>query len=214
MRDCLVDIAALAQVDLTDSPEAYNEAMRTAYWEDKDLAGAIAIAFAGISRLLAEARHGSPEHARVRRSQAKALTYDLASFTWPGWDEPGIVITPPEMRAGHAAARANLAMAEELEKGDLPLSRAYWMLGAHELAASLFAEARTAFEAAATHADQAGTEGRSQAALARAFALVAALAEGLGDGSELQAAIALLEAAEDGPAYAEQVRTARSVFGI
>ena len=107
MRDCLEDITTLSAVDLRESPDAYSEAMRHAYWEDRDLAGAIAISFAGISRLLAEAPAAGPERALELRSQAKRLTYDLASYTWPGWDEPGIIVTPPEMRAGYAAARAN-----------------------------------------------------------------------------------------------------------
>jgi len=212
MRDCLVDIATLAQVDLSSSPEAYHEAMRAAYWEDKDLAGAIAIAFAGISRLLAEARHGSAQDAGARRSSAKALTYDLASFTWPGWDEPGIIVTPPEMRAGYAAARANLAMAEELDKGDVPLSRAYWMLGAHELASGHYDEARTSFARAAETADRGGEA--TEAELARCYGLLAGIAVGAPADPDLNQALASLEATTGGSKLVAQVTTARSVFEL
>ena len=150
MRDSFADIAALAEVDLTAQPKAYQDAMRHAYWEDKDLSAAMAIAWAGISRLLALAHASAPEQAHELRSQAKALSHDLASFTWPGWDEPGIVITPPEARAGCAAARANRALAKELEQGELPRARAHWILGAHELAAGRPDDARANFETAAT----------------------------------------------------------------
>ena len=109
MRDSYADIAALAEIDLDAEPDAYTKAMRAAYWEDKDLSGAMAIAWAGISRLLAQAHGATPEQAYGLRSEAKALSYDLASFTWAGWDEPGIVITPPEARAGCAAARVPIS---------------------------------------------------------------------------------------------------------
>lgn len=212
MRDCIADIAALAEVDLSASPDAYSEAMRHAYWEDKDLAGAIAIAFAGISRLLAEARSAEPEHAPALRSGAKKLTYDLASFSWPGWDEPGIIVTPPEMRAGFAAARANLRMAEELDKGDLPLSRAHWMLGAHELSAGHHEEAHASFERAAEHAARAGD--RPQAELALAFAALVAVARDPATTAPLQDALTRLAAMEGGAELVSQVSTAREALEL
>jgi hypothetical protein len=212
MRDCLVDIATLAETDLTESPDAYSEAMRHAYWEDKDLAGATAIAFAGISRLLAEARSAEPSRAYALRSGAKQLTYDLASFTWPGWDEPGIIVTPPEMRAGLAAARANLRMAEELQKGDVALSRAHWILGAHQLAAGHPDEASTSFAEAATAAERAGEPG--EAALAQAFGALAAVAEDPSATPSLDEALARLSVIDGGTELAAQVTTAREVLDL
>jgi hypothetical protein len=214
MRDPFVDIAALAKVDLSVDPDAYSTAMRGAYWEDKDLSGAMAIAWAGISRLLAAANAADAEEAHDLRSRAKALSYDLASFTWAGWDEPGIVITPPEARAGCAAARANLALAEELDKGALPRSRAHWILGAHELAAGRVSEARSAFETAADLAQAAGPEGASEAALARAFSALAGLADGSGTEDALAGAVQRLREDPDGAALVEQVQTARVALHI
>jgi hypothetical protein len=214
MRDSYADIAALAEVDLAVQPTAYLEAMRHAYWEDKDLSAAMAIAWAGISRLLATAHGAEPAAADGLRSQAKALSYDLASFTWAGWDEPGIVITPPEARAGYAAARANLALATELEKGELPRSRAHWILGAHELAAGRPDDAKTNFEAAATLADAAGTEGVSEAKLARAFLALAELGAGTDSEAVLDSALQALREDPDGAALVEQVQTARAVFDL
>lgn len=214
MRDSFADIAALAEVDLTAQPEAYSEAMRHAYWEDKDLSAAMAIAWAGISRLLALAHASAPARAYELRSQAKALSYDLASFTWAGWDEPGIVITPPEARAGCAAARANLAFAKELEQGELPRARAHWILGAHELAAGRPDDARANFETAATLARAAGAEGASEAKLSRAFLVLADLAAGRATETELSATLDELRADPDGAALVEQVKTARAALDI
>lgn len=213
MRDSFADIAALAEIDLGAQPDAYSTAMRAAYREDKDLSGAMAIAWAGISRLLALAHAADTGQAYELRSQAKALSYDLASFTWVGWDEPGIVITPPEARAGCAAARANLALANELEKGELPRSRAHWILGAHELSAGRHADARTAFGSAAELADAAGAEGKSEALLARAFVALTDLADG-GSEAELTATLEQLRADPDGAVLVTQVETAREALGI
>ena len=214
MRDSFADIATLAEVDLAAQPKAYTEAMRHAYWEDKDLSAAMAIAWAGISRLLALAHKSAPEQAYELRSQAKALSYDLASFTWAGWDEPGIVITPPEARAGCAAARANLTMAKELEKGELPRARAHWLLGAHELAAGRPDDARTNFEMAVTLAKAAGSEGASEAKLARAFVVLTDLAASAATEAELEAALKELQADPDGAALVDQVKTARVALDI
>ena len=214
MRDSFADIAALAEVDLAAQPKAYTEAMRRAYWEDKDLSAAMAIAWAGISRLLALAHKSAPEQAYELRSQAKVLSYDLASFTWAGWDEPGIVITPPEARAGCAAARANLTMAKELEKGELPRARAHWLLGAHELAAGRPDDARTNFEMAVTLAKAAGSEGASEAKLARAFVVLTDLAASAATEAELEAALKELQADPDGAALVDQVKTARVALDI
>ncbi len=212
MRDCLADIAALAEIDLAESPDAYSKAMRRAYWEDKDLAGAIAIAFGGISRLLAEARGGPPERASALRNAAKQLTYDLASFTWPGWDEPGIIVTPPEMRAGFAAARANLRMARELGKGDLPTARAHWILGAHELAAGHPDDAQTSFRQAAAAAERADEPG--EAGLARAFEALATTAQEPAAAPLLEDALERLAEVDGGAALVSQVTTARDVLDL
>jgi len=214
MRDSYADIAALAEVDLSAKPDAYSEAMRHAYRQDKDLSGAMAIAWAGIGRLLAMAHESEPGRAHDLRSQAKALTYDLASYTWAGWDEPGIVITPPEARAGCAAARANLALAVELGKGQLPQARGHWMLGAHELAAGRPDDARASFEAAASLCYAAGPEGAAEAALARAFVVLTDLSAGSADDAELNAALERLRSVPGGADLASQVTTARTALDI
>jgi DNA-binding transcriptional MerR regulator len=207
-------IASLARVRLDDAAEAYNEAMRTAYWEDKDLTLSVAIAYAGVSRLLTAAGAGEDEErSRELRSLAKALTYNVASFAWVGWGEPGIDVSPTEAAAGLAAARTNLAMADDLDRGDLARSRAHWMLGAHFLTAGEPGEARTAFEQAATFADRAAAP--TEVRLAAAFAALADLAAGA-DGADvaLQTALEALSAADEGEAFVSQVTTCREILGV
>ena len=213
MRDSYADIAALAEVDVEAQPDAYTEAMRHAYRQDKDLSAAMAIAWAGIGRLLALAHASEPSRALVLRAQVKTLTYDLASFTWAGWDEPGIVITPPEARAGCAAARANLDLARDLETAELPRARAHWMLGAHELAAGRPDDARASFEAAVSLSDAAGHEGAAEAALAGAFVVLADLASGSATEADFAAALERLRSTPGGADLVEQVTTARDILG-
>jgi DNA-binding transcriptional MerR regulator len=206
-------IAELALIDdAVESAEAHREAMKTAYWQQKDLALTVALAYAGTSRMLSMATHLESDAAYAARSEAKAMMYDLASFSWPGWDEPGIEIAPTDAAAGLAAARSNLAMAIDLEKPDLAVSRAHWMLGAHLMTAGENAEAGEHFERAAVFASKAGAD--VEVDLSRAFGSLAALAGGAGSEADLEAALDVLSEHEHGPDFADQVTTARRVVGV
>lgn len=206
----IAELATVADVDA--AAEGYSQAMRQAYWEAKDLSLATAMAYAGCSRLLAAATDADEDRAYRLRSAAKGLMYDLASFTWPGWDEAGIDIAPSDAAAGLAAARANLAMAVELGKGDLPVSRGQWMLAAHLLTAGDHAAAADHFSEARRLADAAGAS--AEARLADAFIALTRLAAGTGEADDLDTAVAGLEATDDGPSLVGQVVTARSVLGV
>jgi hypothetical protein len=206
-------IAALAGIqDGAAAADGFREAMRSAYWDDRDLQAVMAIAYAAAGRLLSAAA-ADPESAGEARSYAKAMMYDLASFTWPGWDEPGVTIGPSEAGAGMAAARANLAMAIELEKGDLPTGRAHWMLGAHLLSGGEHAAAAGEFDRAARHSRRAGAE--AEADLAAAFRTLAELAGGDPEAApRLDAALQELGATDEGEAFVGQVETAKRVLGL
>lgn len=111
--------------------------MRHQYWQEKDLVGSLAFARAGIQFGLQTALAydiSEPELAYELRSAAKGFAYNFASFAWRGWNEPGVLITAADHAAGFDAARVNLRLAIELERGDLPTSRAYWMVAAYHLA--------------------------------------------------------------------------------
>lgn len=207
-------IASLAAIeDLEAAIEAYRAAMRRAYWDDKDTHIVVAVAYAGVSRFLAEASRPEVDEdlEYELRSAAKGLTYDLASFTWVGWDEPGIELSPAEMSAGLAAARTNLSLAYSLQKGDLPISRAHWMLGAHQLTAGDHENASVAFDEGRRYADAA--DAADEASLCAAFAVLAARSAGSATDADLDQAIEDLMVHEGGDDLATQVTTARSVIG-
>lgn len=208
----LADVARLAAVkDVAAATEAYVEGMRHAYWQEKDLSRALAYAYAGISHLFG-VDDGVQETVYEARSGAKALMYDIASFTWTGWDEQGIDVTPPQEAEGFHAARGNLAMAIELDKGALPLSRACWMLGAHELTAGVPLAAVESFVRAQDHASKAGSD--VDVELSMAFECLARVESG-----DKAALIALSESLETlagfehGEALVAQVTTAGLVLG-
>jgi hypothetical protein len=211
-RGVVGEIGRLAgMADPETAAAGYRQAVRDAYWEAQDLGAVTAFASAGYSHCLAAAAAAEGEAAYRLRSEAKALMYDLASFTWPGWGEPGVEVLERDLRIGLEAATANLRLAAELDKGDLPVSRALWMLGGHLLAAVRYSEAGERFSDGAVLA--ASAENSAEARLGEAFAALGSLLEG-GAGAQQQYddAIARLAAEEEGAALVEQVATARKVF--
>jgi len=113
-----------------------------AYWKQKDLAAVIALTTAGIQFCLHQARATTdPLEADSLRSTAKGLAYNLGSFTWPGWEEPGITPSPTEVKLGLAGAQLNLQLAYELQKPPERIRGAHWLLGAQLLAAGNFPQA-------------------------------------------------------------------------
>ncbi len=148
------------------------------------------------------------------RSWAKSIAYDLASFTWRGWDEAGIVLTVEDEALGLGAAELNLRLAMELEKGALRISRAYWMLGAQQMAAGRLADAEVSFRAGMLQAQEAGAEADERLCFA-----YEALAKGLeqpGDQvlqRKFNEAKDALKAVEHGHSFVEQIETAERVFG-
>lgn len=208
---------------LTDHPnpllaaQAFGLVMRQLYWKEKNLPATLAFGRAGVQHGLSAAARlavTDPAQADQLRSIAKGLCYDLASFTWPGWDEPGIVLTPADIAVGLDAAKANLRLARELEKGDLPLSRAHWMLGAQLLASREHAAAQASFQLAALHARKAGVE--AEGLLSDGFCQLTQLLAGDDPAPRRQALAqisAKLKPLPDGEFFASQITTAEKVFG-
>jgi hypothetical protein len=198
--------------DALAGAKALYEAGKAFYWKEKDLPRCVALLRAG-AQLGLTADEPDASRRYDLRSAAKGMCYDLASFTWPGWDEPGIAITAADLAVGLDAARANLRLAVELNKGDLPLSRAHWMLGAQELAAGLYGEAIASFERGEDAATRAGL--RDNALLCSGFAAVARLLEQPEDGAaseRLEAAKTELATLEQGSFFVTQIETAAQVF--
>jgi hypothetical protein len=201
--------------DALANAKRFVEVMRHFYWKEKDLPAAVAFGQAGAHFGLFHAARIQESDAALAtqlRGVAKGLMYDLASFTWPGWDEPGIPITPADLAVGLDAARANVRLASELNKGDLPLSRAHWMLAGHQISAKDFAAARVSYKQAGRHAAAAGS--KADELLCAGFArLVDLLQSGdADDDAELQRIQEQLRGLENGPDFVQQIETARRVF--
>jgi hypothetical protein len=211
--DGLVLVAVLSEAaDPATLGAGFRQALRDAYWTKRDLGLVVTIAHAGFgATMAAAAREPDDTRAHALRSDAKALCYDLASFTWRGWGEPDLEIAPGQEAAGLDAAHENLRLARCLGRGDLPESRALWMLGAQLLSAGDHPGARAHFVEAAVAAQRAGAA--DEAALAETFAaLVDVLADEPGASERLERRLSDLRSSETGEAFAGQVTTAFAVF--
>ena len=134
--------AAVEQLQRSGTPTEiagrYRSQVSDLYWKQHDLPAVVAIGRAGILYCLGQSLLDgtSPESIDRLRSTAKGLAYDVGSFTWPGWEEPGINPTPEDLAAGRECARLNLRLAIELKKPADRVSMAHWLVGAHALANS------------------------------------------------------------------------------
>jgi hypothetical protein len=170
--------------------------MRDAYWKRRDIDGVVRIAQGALDAA------GEADAAAL--AVIKAIAYDLASFTWPGWDEPGIRLDAGHRAIGLAAARRNLELARRLERPPLPTSRAHWLLGAHLWAAGDLAGAQAELAEAERLADLAGEV--PDALLSRAYR------EHLATDANAAATLAALSRLEGGEELVRQVETAQRVL--
>src|SRR3990172_8189674 len=99
----------------------YSELVLDFYWKERSLSHVIPFSISGIQYCLTKAEGSSSKKvAKELKGIAKAISYNLASFTWPGWNEKGIRITPVEIEIGLDSAKFNLRLARELKKGEIP----------------------------------------------------------------------------------------------
>lgn len=147
---------AIAQIEATHLPpfvaKSYSQLVQDLYYRAKDVPLMLMIGRAGVQYALHEARRCDrvdPTQARELRAMAKTIAYNLSANCWPGWNEPGIVISPDELEHGHDLARLNLHLAHELQVPPDKLAGAYWLLGAHQLAVKATAAALDSFEQSA-----------------------------------------------------------------
>lgn len=212
--------AAIAYLESQPDPAAvalaFDAVARHAYQTLRDVSAMLTVAQAGIEFALRTSLDVAEEDADLALNLseiAKTINYNLAANTWPGWGDEGISLTPEQQAAGFYAAHKNLELAEILDKGDLPLSRAYWLIGAHQLAAGASNEARSAFKRAAQYASTAGQP--EEALLSEGYAHLAALLAEPGQPAHpaaLQAALSALRQHENGEFFTRQLETARQVF--
>jgi hypothetical protein len=142
--------AAIEQISLQPDPERaatlFGQLAKRLYATEKDVAGSVAVRHAGIQFCLYTTAHATKRQAL--RPAAKALAFNLAADTWPGWGDEGITINASDLSAGLDAARLNLRLARELQRGPLAESRGHWLLGAHWLARAKDDEALNEFSRA------------------------------------------------------------------
>ncbi len=178
---------------------------KTFYWDKKDLVTYVALT----KHLLATAFENSGvenEHSRAFGERVVGLGYDLASMTWPGWDEEGIAVTDELQQVGLAAARMIVRVADEHDAPAEVRHNNYWILGAHLLASGDPKGAKKAWQKSMElHADHEGLGMLAWMSLADVVN---------GDSAEaLDDYLAKLDA-KGGPlaGTASQIRTARGVF--
>lgn len=209
-------LAAVEYLEAEGEPKAvaqrYYRVMNDLYWKRHDLPAIVVVARAGIHYCLSHARHAAEPLSSELRGLGKTMAYDLASFTWPGWDEAEIHPTPADEATGLDAARANLRLAIELKRGAEPMFNAHWMLGAQQLAAGQFAEAQHSFERSAEFARQ--NKNRGEELMAQGYGILARLLEGKDANAEkeLRANAEALVKEKEGVFFRDQIATARRVF--
>ena len=189
----------------------YYRVMNDLYWKKHDLPALVVVGRSGIHYCLSRARGADEKTAAELRGLGKTMAYDLASFTWPGWAEPGIAPTPADEALGFDAARTNLRLAIELKRGAEPLHNAHWALGAHQLGAGKFTEAAASFQKSAEYAREMKNHGAEL--MAEGYASLARLLSGSdAAAAELRANAEALVKEKDGEFYRDQIAAARKVF--
>jgi len=129
------------------TPESLAQAQQsitgTFYWEKKDLPAFLNLASSLLELALKLAASAETnETANQFRDLAIRNTYNIASMTWPGWDEAGIDISAEQQLTGLSAAEMNVEMAAAQSLSPQRRQMGLWILGVQELAAGRFPEAR------------------------------------------------------------------------
>lgn len=188
------------------------------YWKERGLSEVIVFAKAGIQYSLTKAQEFEEEDSEKAvklRSIGKAMAYNLASFTWPGWNEEGIILSEGDLATGLDAAKLNLRLAYELSKPASAVSAAHWVLGAQHLAGASYDEAIEAFALAREKAREANDEASEWMNLGYiGIVRITDGSEKTEGEKEFHEAVEGLQKVdtEDAKFYTEQLRTALKVF--
>lgn len=192
------------------------KAQMTLYWKRKNVPAVVMLSQVGMAHALAAADAVQDvDQQRALQNSARRLAYNLASFTWSGWNEPGIALTAADRAAGLEAAQRCVELTERVEGSAKAQANAHWALGAQRLAAGDFAGAATSFDTGVAQARLVG-----DANFVRMFEGYLALARLLANRGDAGAAAAfegIVEAlgadpSEDAAEYARQLPVARAVL--
>jgi tetratricopeptide (TPR) repeat protein len=124
--------------DATGVAQRYADLAQALYREHKNVTQMLAIAKAGIAYCLVAAEQVAaqdPAAAVTLKTKAKAIAYNAAANSWPGWGDDGIVITPSHIEEAVGLAVRSLALVEDLKLGQRQLGTSQWLVGALHLAA-------------------------------------------------------------------------------
>lgn len=197
----------------------FREVAGAVYWKVKALPEFVQLSEEIVRQLEgALATADSADARSVLRKPLGGTLYNLAAFTWDGWDEPGIEAGPAERKAGRAAARRCLELRLAPENavagfGFTP-AMARWVVGAHALSERSFREAREQFALAAEEERSGGEDDT----LSRGYSALADLVEQPADAAAqagFRAILMELDAREEdrnAAFYREQLLTARRVY--
>jgi len=196
--------------DFAEAMKAYEDLVLFMYWEMKNVKAVVIFAELGINRMLQAA--GVNGESRPLRDRARILAYNLASFTWPGWDEPGITISDSDQKAGLAAAQLHYELVQSLTPDPQTSGRAAWIVGAQLLTAHDYTAARNKFDESSQHHKSANNQ--AEQLLSQSFAQLAACLESPDDDAQqsqlIQTKLRLLRA-KDGEEFVRQLDTAEAV---
>jgi hypothetical protein len=107
-------------------------------YRQKDVQHMVDAGRRGIKYALDHAAHvkgDDPEIAAKLKEIAKMISFNVGANTWPGWGDDSIEISLDQRKAGIEAAMLSLRLVEELNLGPHQMGNAYWLVGAHHIAA-------------------------------------------------------------------------------
>ncbi len=198
--------------------DSFKEIVQRLYRDSKDMAGVIIFSGAAIQLTQMSILTGSFKEDVVlkMKQKAAAIAYNLASFTWPGWNEEGLELGLTEQNIGMEAAKTNLRFIEEIGGDNMQFARAYWMTGAHRLTLNHADEAIYCFERSLKYADWA--DHTEETLLAQGYMILAQMMQsgdvGTQDLELLENLLKKMVELPGGDAYAGQIETTYEVvFG-
>ena len=129
----------------------YADAAQAIYNERKDVSKMLALGGKGVDYTMRKATElavSEPDKSKKLKEIAKVMTFNLSANTWPGWDDPGVLITAEHIKEGLGFAETSKQLVEELRFGPDQVGNAYWMIGAQHLACGRAGEAHAALQRA------------------------------------------------------------------
>lgn len=198
--------------------EAFDNLIFDCYYKAKSTAQVIHFGHAGIHYCLSQAvlhDAGDPAAAQRMRLTAKRMATNVASFTWPGWDEPGVEITAEQSQQGLLFARYSVRQLSELNPSVSQLAFTYWFLAAQLMANGRYTEALEVFEQARDYNKKQGDNPDGLTMLEGYIGLTQILAGQRKDGeAAFKNAVSVLKnrGNKDATFYAEQLEKALAVF--